>query len=182
MPVCSTVGRFPSVSRGFTLIELIIVITVLSILLGIAMPNLRGPIARNQLLGQAHELASALSLARSEAVTRGSHAGVCASANGKTCSNDSDDWASYALVFIDEDRGSDFDGAEPVVRAYAVNDEVRQSTTVAAFYFRENGFSTRNLVRTIEVCHEKLEEHNRCRAVQIAPTGAVTVRHKEKEA
>ena len=167
--------------RGLTLIELIIVIAVLSAILGLALPDLRDTIARNQLLGQANELATAFSLARSEAVTRGTQAGVCASANGKTCSNKSGDWEKYILVFIDEDRGGDFDAAEPIVRSFEANEEVDQSTTVSALYFKENGFSTTNATRTIDVCHEKLEEHNRCRAVRVIPTGAITVRHIEKE-
>lgn len=176
-------------ASGFTLIELIITLAVLSILLGLAMPNLRGTIARNQLLGQANEMASAFALARNEAVTRGTQAGVCASANGTSCSGDASDWDKYVLVFADTNRNDVFnapgnsatdDGSNDwLLRSFDANDQVDQDASAAAFYFNETGFSSTRAQGNIEVCHEKLEEHDRCRMVTIAPSGAITVVHKK---
>lgn len=174
-------------SQGFTLIELIIVLAVLSIMLGLALPNLRGTIARNQLLGQANEMAGAIALARSEAVTRGTQAGICASADGKKCSGKTSDWNKYTLVFADSNRDGTYtqpsksaadDGVNDwLLRSFDANEEVTHTSGSPAIFFNETGFNSVRSQITVQVCHEKLSEHDGCRLVTIAPSGAVTVRH-----
>lgn len=170
----------PRQQRGFTMIELMIVLVIVAILLASAAPDLRGAIARNQLLGQAHELATAMSTARNEAITRGTQAGVCASANGTSCSGSTDDWSEFILVFIDLDLGSDFDNGgstpEPLLKSFAAHSDVDQTATVAAVFFSPSGFSTVNTNAVFDVCHSNLEENARCRTVNVGPSGAVTVR------
>jgi type IV fimbrial biogenesis protein FimT len=164
-----------SKSRGLTFIELFIVLAVLSILLSWALPSVRGSLARNQMLGQANELAGALALARSEAVTRGLQAGVCASSDGVQCSGSATDWASNYIVFIDEDNGSDFDGGEPMLKSFRGHAEVTQNAAATAFYFTPEGFSTSNAVATVQVCHENTEEYAICREVSISPSGTIGI-------
>ena len=160
---------------GFTLIELMIVLVITAILLTIFSPGLRGAMARNQLMGQAHELAGAMSTARSEAITRGTQAGVCASANGTSCSGSNDDWGKFILVFIDSDLGSDFDNTEPLLKSFAAHNQVSQTASVAAIYFRPSGFSTLNTASNIDVCHIDLDESSMCRRVNVGPSGNVSV-------
>lgn len=79
--------------RGFTLIELMITIAVLSILLGIAVPGFQATIQNNRSTTLANELITALNLAKSEAVRRGTDVTACASNDGATCSgNWTDGW------------------------------------------------------------------------------------------
>ena len=167
-----------SKSSGLTFIELLIVLTVLAILLSWALPSIRGTMARNQMLGQANELAGALALARSEAVTRGLPAGVCASSDGATCSGSATDWASNYIVFVDADNSSDFDGGEPMLKSFKGHTEVKQTAAAAAFFFTAAGFSTMNAITTIEVCHENSAENTMCRAVSISPSGTIGI-HSE---
>ncbi len=162
--------------RGFTMIELMIVLVIMAILLASAAPDLRGAMARNQLLGQANELATAMSIARSEAITRGTQAGTCASADGTSCSGSADDWAKYILVFIDSDLGSDFDNGELLLKSFAAHSEVDQTATVPAVYFGPSGFSTLNTNAVFDVCHNNLDESSKCRTVNVGPSGAVTVK------
>ncbi len=169
-----------SFNLGFTAIELLIVIAVVTVMLSWAMPNLKGTLARNQLLGQANELATAMTLARSEAVTRGTQAGVCASADGTTCSGKNDDWDKFILVFVDQDSGSDFDNTEPLLKSLGSHSKVDQFAPAASYFFNSSGFSTTNALSSVQVCHENLAESDRCRTVTIAPTGIVTVRHSTK--
>jgi len=56
--------------RGFTLIELIIVIALMAILISWAFPSLRQSIQSNQVIAQNNEFVAMLNYARSEAIRR----------------------------------------------------------------------------------------------------------------
>jgi type IV fimbrial biogenesis protein FimT len=172
--------RSRSASRGFTMVELMIVIAVMTILIGLAIPNLRGVLARNQLLGQANEFAGALALARTEAATRGQPAGMCASADGISCSGAPDDWDQYMLVFADVDASGAFNAGDTLLKVFHASPDVTQETAVAAFMFGPSGFSTLAGTTDIDLCHRELSsegtENTNCRRVSVRPSGSVVVR------
>lgn len=58
-------------SSGFTMIELLITITVLAIVLAFAVPSFQTMVENNRVTSQANLLLSAVNLARTEAVKRG---------------------------------------------------------------------------------------------------------------
>ena len=57
-------------SRGFTLIELMIAVTLLAVVTALAAPAMGDFIIRQRVASQAGELALAMALARSEAICR----------------------------------------------------------------------------------------------------------------
>ncbi len=57
-------------ARGFTLVELVVVITVLSILTAMSAPSFRNMVANARLQSLASDLQAAMMLARSEAIKR----------------------------------------------------------------------------------------------------------------
>lgn len=71
---------------GFTLIELMVTISVLAVLLGVGVPSFQATIQGNRITTTANDLVAALQLARSEAVRRGVNVTVCSSNNQSTCS------------------------------------------------------------------------------------------------
>jgi len=71
---------------GFTLIELMVVISILAILLGIGVPSFRATIEGNRITTVANDLVGALQFARSEAVKRGTNVTLCSSNDQATCS------------------------------------------------------------------------------------------------
>lgn len=64
-------------SRGFSLIELMVAITILAILLAVAVPSFQDMIQKNRVRTAAADLSDSLNLARSEAIKRGSSTRLC---------------------------------------------------------------------------------------------------------
>jgi type IV fimbrial biogenesis protein FimT len=88
---------------GFTLVELLITIVVASILLAIGVPAFKDFIKNNRVTAQANDLVSAIQLARSEALKRGTVMVVCASNDQATCTG-KDTWLDGWIVFSDLNR------------------------------------------------------------------------------
>jgi len=64
-------GRRPGQRAGFTLLELMIVLGIVSVLSAMALPTLGGMLARHQLLGAARHLQADIAMARHEALRAG---------------------------------------------------------------------------------------------------------------
>ena len=90
------------IHRGFTLIELMVSLTVAGILFAIAIPAFNSFLQNDRDTGQANSLVESLSYARSEAVKRASPNGVtiCPSANGAAC--DAGPWTEgWIVTYVD---------------------------------------------------------------------------------
>lgn len=91
-------------NSGFTLIEVVITLALAALLVTLSLPSFRGMIQNNRATTQANDMLSALNLARSEAVKRGTPVSICARTDPPTspesCSGAAD-WATGWLVFVD---------------------------------------------------------------------------------
>lgn len=83
---------------GFTLLELLVTVTVAAILLSIAIPNFRTTIANNRQTNQLNTMLSGLIYARSEAIKRNASVVICATTNQTACSGSSA-WGSGWIVY-----------------------------------------------------------------------------------
>ena len=91
--------------HGLTLTELLIGLGIISILAATAIEHLPGIIQSARMAGDVNRFVTALHLARSEAVKRGTRGVICASADGMTCSEPgNDDWSTGWIVFSDYDQ------------------------------------------------------------------------------
>ena len=72
---------------GFTLLELMITLAILTILIAVAVPSFRDAVNNSQRRAALSSVNDAIALARTEAVTRSAPVILCASANHTACSN-----------------------------------------------------------------------------------------------
>lgn len=107
-------------ARGFTLIELAIVLAIVAILLRVAAPGMSRAVAARALSAQSSEFMAALRFARSEALKRGSAVTVCAAVpDGAApgCRGPSAaDWRSGWIVFADRKRSGVLEALDPLLR------------------------------------------------------------------
>ncbi len=99
--ICPFIGyKIPLVwNKGFTLIELIVTLTIAGILMAVAAPSMVGFVSSNRLAGQINELIADINLARSEAIKRSVTTGICVTNVGGTNCVASGNWANGWLVY-----------------------------------------------------------------------------------
>lgn len=85
--------------NGFTLVELMVVLAVISILSMIAVPAFKVSMVNNRLIGETTNMTSIFNLARAEALRRNDYVSVCPSLNGTSCSGN--DYAVGSIIFSD---------------------------------------------------------------------------------
>lgn len=87
-----------SLQRGVTLVELIIVITLLALLASVATPSVTGLLERQDRRAALHDLFNGLNMARTEAVSRAMRVTVCPLQEDGVCGGD---WNEPVHVFLD---------------------------------------------------------------------------------
>jgi type IV fimbrial biogenesis protein FimT len=90
--------------QGFTLVELLITIVVVSILLATAVPSFMQAIKNNRVAGQANSLVVSTQMARTEAVKRGASTTICAANADLDACSGNNDWSTGWIVFSDLNR------------------------------------------------------------------------------
>lgn len=101
--------------RGFTLVELAVVVVLLGIILAIAFPSLSAMIINARLTAQANDLLADMILARSETASRGVRVAVCPTTNQTSCAANASDWASGRIVYVDADQSDSLSAGEIVL-------------------------------------------------------------------
>ncbi len=103
-------------SRGLTLVELLIVLALVVLLTGLAVPGLGGLVATNRVKATASRFMTHVNLARTESIMRGQRVVLCPSSDGDTCLADGH-WHLGWLVFVDRDADREHGTSEPVLQA-----------------------------------------------------------------
>ena len=100
-------------NAGFTLIELIVTVSIAAILMSVAVPSFKNMIDSNRLSTGTNELVSAFILARSEALKRSQNVTVCTSTNSTTCLGaGNNDFGQGWIVFQDCNNNGAIDTAD----------------------------------------------------------------------
>jgi type IV fimbrial biogenesis protein FimT len=123
--------------KGFTFSEVGVVMLLMTILMGIALPDILSYIKDAKVSTQATELVSDINLARTEAATRGRRAGVCVSTDKSTCASAGTSWTSGRIVFVDLDNSGTRENTEPLLR---YGSPVSNDTSIAISGFTNTAY------------------------------------------
>ena len=94
-------------SHGFTIVELMVVITIIGILAFIATPSFREIKRNSELTSATNNLMAALNTARTEAMKSGVNAGVVPTTGT--------DWNSGMTIFVDRNLNNLFDAGDTLL-------------------------------------------------------------------
>lgn len=133
------------VNRGVTLVELIVGVSVLAVLLGLAIPSFSTLHSNWRRDSAIRDFMGDLQLARSTALRTSREVVMCVSLNHNTCANDGD-WRQSWIVFSDRNGNNARDNGEPIVVQRGPMAGLQRMSTdnsVGLVAFRSNGLLKR---------------------------------------
>ena len=114
---------------AFSLIELMVTLSVVGVLMAIALPNLRDFVVSNRLSSQVNGFIGLINYARSEAIGRNQSVLVCAkNANNNECST-AGLWTDLEIqVFVDVDGDNSWSAGDTLLKRIAPYDSTLTQT------------------------------------------------------
>jgi type IV fimbrial biogenesis protein FimT len=151
-------------SSGFTLLELMVVLSIAILILVVGVPSFKGTVDNQRMIGATNELVTSLNLAKSEAIKRVRYVSICKSDDGASCTGDGSSWNDGWIIFANAtvaNLGS-IDAGDDVIRVYPA---IRNGLTVTPngaidgfLSFRPTGTigtSIANMTGTLTMCDER---------------------------
>jgi prepilin-type N-terminal cleavage/methylation domain-containing protein len=129
--------------RGFTLLELLIVLAIIGVLAAWGVPNFNQTVKTNRLVTNANNLLYAFQLARSEAITRSKPIDIVAATGG---------WAAGWSVK---------DGTATLMSWEAVSGDITITATGSTTSFQFSAQGRLNTTDTLKVCDGRTAESGR---------------------
>ena len=162
--------------RGFTLMELMVAITVFGVLTALAVPSFTTMTNRNKLAAESNELLSAIQYARMEAIRTSAAVTVCGSASADADADDDCEAGEQPFWVV---IGTTTTGGQEQLRSYEVREPLKVSTDLESIVFRADGLArddTDALVAgEITVCLETTRPAQNKRVLNIASGSRVAI-------
>ncbi|WP_455375982.1 GspH/FimT family pseudopilin [Kaarinaea lacus] len=151
--------------KGFTLIEMMMTLTIAAILLTVAVPSFNAFTKNSKITKQVNLLAASVSMARGEAAKRGARIVMCQSTNPTAttdsppsvppCDGTSGTWSNGWVVFVDSDNDLVVDAVTDVVGVFQTEPGVNiKTTTGTTIAFNPDG-STTSGAQSFAVCDNR---------------------------
>ena len=162
--------------KGFSLVQFLVVMTIVGILAAIGVPSFKYVSSSYRLSGEVNSLLGDLQYARAEALKEGQTVTACVSANGTTCSG-TNTWQSGWIVYSNP-TNSTVPAAGSVLKYQAAflgttPDTFIASSGINAVTFNREGFATTaaGFPNTTIVLHDPTSNPQWTRCLWITPVG-----------
>jgi type IV fimbrial biogenesis protein FimT len=143
MRIASNAAPSERYSSGFTMVELVVVMSIVAILLVIGVPSFKYMTIANRISSEANGLIGDMQFARAEGIKEGHQVVVCATTDGLTCNN-TNTWQGGWVVCSDANNDGTCDAGDPVFRvqkAFTSTDTFIASGNTSAVLFNREGFA-----------------------------------------
>jgi type IV fimbrial biogenesis protein FimT len=169
MPRRSRLAPHPIPKHGFTLVELVVTMAVMVVLAAVMVPSMDTFAANNQVASTKSSFATAVALARTEAVRRGRAVFVQAIGSGPSGNEFLNGWE----VVVDDDGNGSPGSTETRVRSMATRlDKVKLGGT-AILGFQASGALVGTAAQVYRVC--RVSGSTAGYSVTVSPSGVADV-------
>ncbi len=163
-------ARLAARSAGFTLIELMVTMTVLIVLMAVAVPSFNNAVLGSKLSGYANNFVASVQLARSEAIKRNAPITMCRSADGSSCAS-SGGWQQGWIIFNDKDSSGAINGDETRIHyQQALASEFAFTGDVYTIVFQGSGLNSTPVTNPLVLCRAS-PAGSQERAITVSTTG-----------
>jgi type IV fimbrial biogenesis protein FimT len=165
---------------GFSLIELIVTLLVVSILAFVAVPSIKNILKDHRLSGYTNDLVADLNHARSDAVKRATPVTICKTSNPQNSSpacntTVTDSWTTGRVTFVDADSDGVIDAGEQVLRIRqglddqmsAIKGNGSATGTANRITFKADGTCTLTAETEIALCDDRGATQKRAIAINL---------------
>lgn len=156
-------------ASGFTLIEMLVTLTIVAILAGLAAPSLKDAVLGYRLSSYADSLVASAQLARSEAIKRNTVVQLCVSASGTSCAS-SGGWEQGWIVLA---------GSSVLLRQQVLPPDLKVIQTAGERTLNFQPAVVGTDCATLKICRANPPGKQE-RVVTISPTGSATVKRTKE--
>jgi type IV fimbrial biogenesis protein FimT len=162
---------------GFTLMELMVSITVLGVLTALAVPSFTTMTNRNRLAAESNELLSGIQFARTEAIRTSASVTFCGTASADTDTDDDCESGEQPYWVV---IGSTDGGGQEQLRVFEVKEPLNVSTDLESITFSADGLARDPVDQTlvagaITVCLATTRPAQNKRVLNIASGSRVAI-------
>ncbi len=160
--------------RGFTIVELMVGLSIAAILLTVGLPSMHDLIRNNRLVAATNTFVSSLYLVRSEAIKQGRNATLCVSSDLVKCTGEIN-WQLGWIAWVDIDAsGGDPDAGEilRIVQSLPASITITPNVAQSSFQIDAQG-AVNNPNVTLDLCDDRTGEIGK--QLRIMATGGVSL-------
>jgi type IV fimbrial biogenesis protein FimT len=162
---------------GFTVTEVVMVMTVMGILIAIGVPSFKYVTTSNRISSEINGLLGDMQFARSQAIKQGQTVTICASSDGASCSG-STHWEAGWVVCLDPNVSQQCAGLT-VIRVqpkFNANDTLISGVAgYSAASFNRMGYAPTGQLNTFNISlHDQTNTSAWTRCLAVTPAGSVS--------